>query len=472
MSRHDVVVIGAGPNGLACAVALARAGRSVLLLEANDTVGGAARSAELTLPGFVHDPFSGVHPLGIGSPFFETLPLHEHGLTWVQPPVPLAHPFDRRPAALLERSLEATAATLGADGAAWKRLLGPTVRHWHTLVPELLAPVHLPRHPLRLAQFAFQAIRSARDLALSWFGDDAARALFAGSAAHAGLPLHRLASASFGLVLSAAGHAVGWPMPRGGAGRITQALAAYFRSMGGEIRTGVRVRSLGDVPPARAVVFNLTPRQILSVAGDRLPTGYRHALQRFRYGAGVFKVDWALAGPVPWTDPACARAGTVHLSGSYEELAKSERHPLQGTHSERPFVLFAQPSLFDPTRAPAGRHTAWGYCHVPNGSTEDMTDRIEAQVERFAPGFRDLILARHVMTPVELERQDANLVGGDVNGGAPFLGQLFFRPALKLDPYRIPGRKWFVCSASTPPGGAVHGMCGYHAAQSVLRAWF
>lgn len=464
------MVVGAGPNGLSAAILMALAGRSVLVREANYTVGGAARSGERTLPGFLHDTFSSVYPLGIGSPFFRELPLHEHGLEWVHPAAPLAHPFDDGTAAVLERSLEATAASLGGDGTAYRKLLGPFVTDWDDLAKEILGPLHLPRHPWLLARFGRHAIRSASGLAEAVLGGGRAAALFAGSAAHAGLPLSRLATASFGLVLQIAGHAVGWPFARGGAGMLTGALASYLRSLGGEIVTGSPVRSLSELPPARTVLLDLTPRQLLDVAGDALPADYRRRLRRFRYGVGVFKVDWALAGPIPWTATACNAAGTVHLVGSLGELVDSERRPWHGEHATRPFVLLAQPSRFDSSRAPPGHHTAWAYSHVPNGSPFDMTERIEAQVERFAPGFRDLILARSVLRPADLEHLDANLVGGDVNGGAATLEQLFFRPTVRWSPYETPIKGLYLCSASTPPGGAVHGMCGYHAARAALRA--
>ncbi len=468
VERYDAVVVGAGPNGLSAAIEMARAGRSVLVLEANPTVGGAARSAELTLPGFLHDPFSAVYPLGVGSPFFGSLPLEEHGLEWIHPPAPFAHPFDDGPPAMLERSFGATAATLGAGGTAYRAFLQPFAEAWEVLSRDVLAPLRVPRHPLLLARFGMRAVLSV-DQATEWIlGRGRAGALFAGSAAHAGLPLDRAATAAFGMVLNAAGHAVGWPVPRGGAGAITRALASHLESLGGEIRTGVRVGSLDELPPSRATFLNLTARQVLRVAGDRLPGGYRASLRRFRYGAGVFKVDWALSGPVPWKAPECARAGTVHLVGSLDELRRSEWCPLHGEIADRPFVLFSQPSLFDPSRAPEGKHTAWGYCHVPNGSRVDVTERIEAQVERFAPGFRDLILARSVLGPNDLELLDENLVGGDVNGGAPLLGQLLLRPTLGLRPYSTPIPGLYLCSASTPPGGAVHGMCGYHAARAAL----
>jgi phytoene dehydrogenase-like protein len=472
VERYDAVVVGAGPNGLSAAIVMARAGRSVLVVEANPTVGGAARTAELTLPGFLHDPFSAVYPLAVGSPFFRQLPLEEHGLEWVHAPAPLAHPFDDGPPAMLERSVDATAETLGAGAAAYRALLRPFAEAWDDLAEDVLAPLRVPRHPLLLARFGARAILSV-DGAAKWIlGQGRAGALFAGSAAHTGIPLDRAGTAAFGLVLHAAGHAVGWPIARGGAGAITRALASHLRSLGGEIRTGFTVRSLDDLPPARAVFLNLTARQVVEVAGDRLPAGYRGGLSRLRYGAGVFKVDWALSGPVPWRSPECARAGTVHLVGSLDELRESERRPLIGEIQERPFVLFSQPSLFDPSRAPEGKHTAWAYCHVPNGSTVDMTERIEAQVERFAPGFRDLVLARTALGPNDLELLDANLVGGDVNGGAPLLGQLFLRPMPALRPYSTPVSGLYLCSASTPPGGAVHGMCGYHAASAALSDGF
>ena len=472
MSGRDAVVVGAGPNGLAAAITMAQAGRKVLVIEANEEVGGAARSAELTLPGFVHDPFSAIHPLAVGSPFFRTLPLGEHGLEWIYPPAPLAHPFDDGTVVLLERSIEQTGEALGRDGRAYRKLLEPFAREWNQLAGDVLGPVHLPKHPVLLARFGLRAIRSAEGLIGSAFDGRRAAALFAGSAAHSGLPLDWAATASFGLVLHAAGHAVGWPFPRGGSGNISDALAAYLRSLGGEIVTDSPVRSLDEIPASRAVFLNLTPRQILRVAGDRLTSRYRKALRRFRYGAGVFKVDWALSAPIPWRAQECARAATVHLGGTQEEIVASERRPARGEHADRPFVLLAQPSLFDPSRAPEGQHTVWAYCHVPNGSSLDMTARIEAQVERFAPGFRDLILARSAMGPEELERRDENLVGGDVNGGAANLGQLFFRPTLQLNPYSTPVKGLFVCSASTPPGGAVHGMCGYRAAQAALAAGY
>jgi phytoene dehydrogenase-like protein len=468
-TNYDAIVVGAGPNGLAAAIALARAGRSVLVLEAAPDVGGGVRSAALTLPGFVHDVCSAIHPLGAGSPFLRALPLAEHGLAWAYSPAPLAHPFDDGTAILLERSIAATAAGLGRDGAAYRRLVMPLVRGWEPLVEAILAPLRLPRHPLALARFGMRAVWPARVLAERLFSGERARALFAGMAAHAIMPLEWPLTSAFGVVMLVLGHAVGWPFPEGGAQRLADALAGYLASLGGEIRTGSPVASLDQLPPARAVLFDLAPRQVRTIAGERLPASYARALDRYRHGPGVFKVDWALDGPIPWRAPECARAATLHLGGTLAEIADAEAAVWRGEHPERPFVLLSQPSLFDPSRAPAGKHTAWAYCHVPNGSAVDMTEQIEGQIERFAPGFRRRVLARSVMGPAAMERHNANYIGGDISGGVQDVRQLFTRPVARLDPYATPAPGIYICSSSTPPGGGVHGMCGYWAARSALR---
>jgi phytoene dehydrogenase-like protein len=461
----DAVVVGSGPNGLAAALVLATAGRSVLVLEAAEQPGGGLRSAELTIPGFTHDVCSAIHPLAVASPYLRTLPLEQHGLEWVQPPAPLAHPFDDGTAAVLERSVETTGTTLGDDADAWRRLFDPLLRGADGLLADILGPLRFPHAPLALLALAPRALLPAATVARRSFGGERARALFAGIAAHSMLPLTVSPSAAFGLVLALLGHAVGWPFPRGGAQRLTSALVGRLRSLGGELQTGVAVRSLTELPSARAVVLDVAPRGLLALAGDRLPPRYRRQLRRFRHGPGVFKVDFALDGPIPWAAPECARAGTLHLGGTVAEIAASEAAPGRG----RPFVLLAQHSLFDHTRAPDGMHTAWAYCHVANGSNADATAAIEAQIERFAPGFQKRIIARSGRGPVDLARENANYVGGDIGGGRPDVRQLWTRPALRLNPYRTPLRGVYLCSSSTPPGPGVHGMCGYWAARTALR---
>ncbi len=466
---YDAVIVGAGPNGLAAAIALARAGRRVLLVEANDRIGGGLASAELTLPGFVHDIGSAVHPFGVGSSFFRSLPLERFGLRWVHPAIPLAHPLDGGGAALLHRSLDATAAGLGADGRGYRALFAAATRDWEHIAADGLGPPKLPRHPLALAGFGARALWPASWVARLLFGTAPARALFGGLAAHACLPLDTPATTAVALTLGTLGHVFGWPVPQGGAQRFADALAAYFRALGGEIVVGQRVSDLATLPPRRATLLDLAPQQVLDLAGGRFPDSYRRALARFRHGPGIFKLDWALDAPIPWAAPPARLAGTVHLGGTLEELEAAERAPWLGQTHPRPYVLLAQPTIADPSRAPVGKHTAWAYCHIPRGGEQDMTAAIEAQIERFAPGFGQRIIARRATGPAALERYDANLIGGDITGGVSDLGQLLTRPVVSLDPYATPLPGLFLCSASTPPGPGVHGLCGFYAAQSVLR---
>jgi phytoene dehydrogenase-like protein len=473
MSRadgFDAVVVGAGPNGLVGAITLAQAGRKVLLLEAADRVGGALRTEEFTLPGFRHDVGATVLPMTLASEAFRGLRLEDDGLRWSFFPVEAGHPLPGGTAALLYRDLERTAAELGRDATAWKRLIGATVAAGPALIDTLMSPFNLPRAPLAALRYGAAGVLPATVLARSVFRTEAARALFAGMAAHSVLDLSQLITSGYGMLLSALGHEVGWPVVEGGSERLAEALERRFLALGGEIRTGTTVRRLSDLPPAASVLLNVSPRQALSIAGDRLPPGYRRSLARFRYAPGVFKVDWALDGPVPWLDARLSEAGTVHVAGTFDDVVRSERETTAGRLSSRPYVLAVQPTVADPTRAPAGKHVLWGYCHVPNGNETDRTEAIEAQIERFAPGFRDRILARHVMSPKALEAFDANLVGGDVGGGTADLRQFVARPVLRLRPWAMPVKGLYLCSASTPPGGAVHGMGGYRAAQLALRS--
>jgi len=468
---YDAIVIGSGPNGLAAAITLAQAGLSVAVFEAKETIGGGSRSMELTLPGFVHDVCSAVHPLALDSSFFRSLPLERYGLEMIQPPVPLAHPLDDGTAVLLERSIEATAAGLGIDAKAYRKLMTPLVAQWKNIEDVVRGPLgsQFILHPFVRAKFALKGLRSARGLAESLFKEERAPAIFAGMSAHSMMSLEQPATATAGLFMGVLGHTVGWPVARGGSQKIMDALAAYLLSLGGEIITGVEIKSINALPPARAILCDVTPRQLLRIAGDLLPSVYQWQLRRYRYGPGVFKIDYALDGPIPWKAEACLRAGTVHIGGTLQEIATSEGAVARGEHPEKPFVLIAQQSLFDPTRAPEGKQTVWAYCHVPNGSTFDMTERIESQIERFAPGFRDRVLAQSTMTSHDVERYNANYVGGDINGGMQDLWQFFTRPAIRPVPYTTPAKNIFICSSSTPPGGGVHGLCGYYAARTALR---
>lgn len=466
-SQYDAVVVGSGPNGLAAGITVAQSGRSVLILEGRKTIGGGTRTEELTLPGFLHDVCSAVHPMAVWSPFFRALPLAEHGLEWIQPPIPVAHPLDDGTAVVLERSLETSVSNWGEDGERYRKIMAPILGAWPELEPLMLGYSIIPRRPFSAARFGLSAMRSASSFARSKFRGKRARAVFAGCAAHSILPLEKLPSAAFGLVFAATAHRVGWPIARGGARKITDALASYFRSLGGEIVTGEMVESLAELPKARMVLCDVTPRQFVRMAGTRLSSGFRAKLDRFHYGPGVCKMDWALEGPIPWSAKECFRAGTVHVGGALEEIEASERAPWNGQVCEKPFVLVSQPTLFDETRAPAGKHVAWAYCHVPNGSNEDASDRIEAQIERFAPGFRKRILKRSVLLTSQLEARNPNLIGGDVTGGSSDLRQFYVRPTWRR--YRTPAKGLYLCSASTFPGGGVHGICGHLAARAALR---
>lgn len=468
--EYDAVVVGSGPNGLSAAITLARQRKSVVLVEGSDTIGGGARSAELTLSGFIHDVCSAVHPFAASSPFFRTLPLADHGLKWIHPPAPLAHPLDDGTAVIAERSVTATAQNLAEDGKPYTELMSPLVRSWGRLESLLLGPAQALRHPISMTRFGLHAMRPASRFIRRLFSGPRAQVLFAGMAGHSIVPLERFPSGAFSLLFATTTHAIGWPIPQGGSQVIANALASYLRTLGGEIVAGLFVESVDQLPPARAILFDVTPRQLLKIAGSKLPENFRRDLTEFRYGPGVCKLDWALDAPVPWTAKECSRAATVHIGGSLEEIERSESACWKGEHVENPFVLFAQPTLFDSTRAPAGKHITWGYCHVPNGSSFDMTERIENQIERFAPGFRKLILKRHAIVASDMHHYNPNLIGGDVGGGATTLNQLLFRPTWRL--YRTPLRNIFLCSSSTPPGAGVHGLCGHRAALAALRVAF
>jgi phytoene dehydrogenase-like protein len=462
-------VIGAGPNGLAAAIVLAQAGWRVTVYEAEPQAGGASRTLPLTLPGFLHDFGSAVHPMAVGSPFLSSLPLARYGLEWIDPPAPLAHPLDDGTTVTLEKSLEETELALGEDGKAWRVLFEPFVGHWFELAPDLLGPITLmPRHPFLMAKVGMRGLPSAEWLTARIFRGERAKALFAGLGAHSFLGLNEPLSAAFGLMLGVLGHALGWPIPRGGAQSLANAMCAHLEALGGSVKTGSRVESIGDLPDADLTMCDLTPKQVVKVAGEKLSKGYRRRLEQWKYGPGVFKVDYALSAPIPWTASGCRRAATVHLGGTFPEIAASEYAMRHGQHAERPFVLLSQPTLFDASRAPEGKHIAWAYCHVPSGSTFDMLPRLEAQIERFAPGFRDCVLARRVFGPAALEEMDANLIGGDIGGGSVNFRQFLFRPTGRH--YGTTAPNIYICSSSTPPGGGVHGMCGYNAAIRALKA--
>lgn len=468
----DAVVIGAGPNGLSAAITLQQAGLSVLLLEGKDRIGGGLRSAELTLPGYLHDICSAIHPMAAGSPFFNTLPLHEHGLEYIQPAIAAAHPFDNGSAAVLNRSLEETARLLGVDERAYLHLMRPLINSWPTISAEVLSPpLQFPKHPLSMAAFGLKALSSASWLARR-FSTAEARGLWGGMSAHSLIPLSHLSSSAIGIVLLTIGHIRGWPVPKGGAENIARALASYFVSLGGKIETNRYISSLDQLPSSHALLMDITPKQLLEIAGYRFSSIYRWQLEKYRYGMGVFKIDWALDEAIPFRSEACRQAGTIHIGNTFEEIAAGEQQVWKGKHPEKPFVLLAQQSIFDPSRAPAGKHTAWAYCHVPNSSAKDMTEAIEKQVERFAPGFRERILARSTMNTGQMQAYNPNNVGGDINGGVIDIRQLFTRPALRFSPYRTSAKGIYICSSSTPPGGGVHGMCGYYAAKQALKDVF
>lgn len=468
----DAVIIGSGPNGLSAGILLAQNGLSVKIIEAKDTIGGGTRTEELTEPGFFHDVCSAVHPTGIGSPFLRTLPLQNHGLEWIHPTYPVAHPLDNKDAVIASLSLEDTVQRLGKDGKNYQNLISDFSGHWNKLSRDILGPIRIPHSPLLMAKFGWYGMLSAKLLANSIFDRPALKAYFAGLAAHSILPLENAFTASFGVAFAATVHSVGWPIAKGGSSSITRAMASYFEELGGVIETRRYIRSTEEIDESELIIFDVTPHQIASMAGHELPITLKNKLLKYSYGPGVFKMDFALSEPVPWSNPDCSGAGTLHLGGTLEEISFSESEIWKGRHHEKPFVLVSQPSLFDDSRAPEGKHTLWAYCHVPNGSVYDCSEMIIKQIERFAPGFRDVILSTHTMNSLEYEAYNPNYLGGDINGGAQSFKQLIGRPLFKWDPYKLPVNKRYICSSSTPPGGGVHGMCGYHAATSVLKNEF
>jgi phytoene dehydrogenase-like protein len=468
---YDAVIVGSGPNGLAAAILLQQNGLRVLVLEGKDKIGGGLRTEELTLPGYLHDVCSAIHPMAAASPFFETLPLDQYGLKYIYPDIAAAHPFDDGTAALLKKSVQETAALLGADEQTYNQLIGPIVDTWPGMAADVLGPLHFPKHPLDMARFGLDALTSATHLSKR-FKTEKAKGLFGGMAAHSIQPLSNIATSAIGLVLLTAGHLKGWPIPKGGSQNIAEALAGYFRSLGGEIATNTYITSFSQLPSAKAYLFDITPKQLLSIAGHKFSSIYKWQLERYRYGMGVFKIDWALDDVIPFKNQDTRQAGTVHIGGSFNEIARGELNASKGLPVDQPFVLLAQQSQFDKSRAPEGKHTAWAYCHVPNGSHKDMTEIIEQQVERFAPGFRERILAKHTFNTHQLEKYNPNYIGGDINGGVIDIGQLFTRPVLRRSPYRTSAKGIYICSSSTPPGGGVHGMCGYHSAKRALKDVF